>query len=180
MEQSPAISDILEPGWMWTRIRTSLERGVQHLARMSFGRSNRWSAAEFPYLPPAKNSTRSDGLNSRSLPISASLFGSVFCARTNLTRVHLLYERDSGHPVWRKFSYGVLCFILKHIPLILKVFLQYDLHHRAGVKPAQQSDDVSSTGQQPWSNIVGLVWHRRDIEVRIARILLILLGCVWE
>ena len=32
----------------------------------------------------------------------------------------------------------MLCFILKHIPVVLKVFLQYELHRRAGVKLARQ------------------------------------------
>ena len=29
---------------------------------------------------------------------------------------------------------------------------------------AQQSDDVSSAGRQPWSNFTGLVYHQRDDE----------------
>jgi hypothetical protein len=45
MEESLAISDIPEPYRIWTRILTSLECGVQLLARTSFGRSNRWSTA---------------------------------------------------------------------------------------------------------------------------------------
>ena len=41
MEESPTIYDIPEPCQIWTRIWMSLGRGVQLLARTSFGRSNR-------------------------------------------------------------------------------------------------------------------------------------------
>ena len=41
MEESLAIHDILEPCQIWTGIWMSLGRGIQHLARMSFGGSNR-------------------------------------------------------------------------------------------------------------------------------------------
>ena len=41
MEESLAIHDIPEPCQIWTGIWTSLGRGVQLLARTSFGRSNR-------------------------------------------------------------------------------------------------------------------------------------------
>ena len=41
MEESLAIHDIPEPCQIWTGIWMSLGRGVQLLARMSFGRSNR-------------------------------------------------------------------------------------------------------------------------------------------
>ena len=34
---------------------------------------------------------------------------------------------------------------------------------------AQQSDDVSSAGRPPWSNVVGLVWHRRVGEDHIGK-----------
>ena len=98
MEESLAIHDIPEPCQIWMGIWMSLGRGVQLLARTFFGRSNRLSAEEFLYLPPLKISARSDRPNSGNLPISASLFGSVFCAKTNPTRVRLFYERDFGHP----------------------------------------------------------------------------------
>ena len=41
MEESLAIHGISEPCRIWMGIRTSLERGVQHIAQTSFGRSNR-------------------------------------------------------------------------------------------------------------------------------------------
>ena len=34
----------------------------------------------------------------------------------------------------------------------------------------QQSDVVSSAGRQPWSNVVGLVWHLRDGEDHIGNV----------
>ena len=43
---------------------------------------------------------------------------------------------------------------------------------------AQQCDDVSSAGRPPWSDVVGLVCHRRDGEDYIGKILIILVGCV--
>ena len=92
---------------------------------------------EFLYLPPLKISARSDRPNSGNLLISASLFGSVFCAKTNPTRVHLLYEQDFGHPFLKEVLYGVLCFVLEHIPLTLRSF-EHDLQHHAGVKPVRQ------------------------------------------
>ena len=42
---------------------------------------------------------------------------------------------------------------------------------------AQQNDDVSNAGRQPWSNIAGLVWHQHDVEDHVQKILK-LEGCV--
>ena len=89
MEESPTIYDIPEPCQIWTGIWTSLGRGLQSPARRSFGRSNRSSTAEFPYLPPLQISARSDGSNSGNLPMSGPIFGSVFCANTDPTRIHV-------------------------------------------------------------------------------------------
>ena len=89
MEESPTIYDIPEPCQIWTGIWTSLGRGLQSPARRSFGRSNRSSAVEFPYLPPLQISARSDGSNSGNLPMSGPIFGSVFYANKDPTRIHI-------------------------------------------------------------------------------------------
>ena len=80
---------IPEPCQIWTGIWTRVGRGLQSPSRRSFGRSNRSSAAEFPYLPPLQISARSDGSNSGNLPMSGPIFGSVFCANTDPTRIHV-------------------------------------------------------------------------------------------
>ena len=135
MEESLPIHDISEPCQIWTGIWMSLGRGVQLLARTSFGRSNRWSAVEFLYLPPLKISARSDRPIFGNLPISALLFGSIFCAKTNPTWVHLSSWTGYRTTFLEEYLCRVLCFVPEHIPL--KSF-EHDLQHHAGVKPVRQ------------------------------------------
>ena len=137
MEESPAIYDIAEAYRIWIAIWTSLERGIQSLALTLFGRSNRSYYAEFPYLSPLKISARSDRSNSRNLPISASLFRSIFCARMNPTQVHLCYEWDFGHPFCRNLFLGYCVWFPNTCSQILLLF-GGNLHPHAGVKPARQ------------------------------------------
>ena len=115
MEESPAIYDIPEARRVRMGIWTSLGRGLQSLARRLFGRSNRSSSAEFPYLPRLKISARSDRSNFGNLPISASLFGSVFCANTNPTQFIFFYEWDIGQPFWKNLFLGYCVFVSEHM-----------------------------------------------------------------
>ena len=78
-----------EPCQVRTGIGTSLGHGLQSPAQRFFGRSNRSSTAEFPYLPPLQISARSDGSNSGNLLMSGPIFGSVSCANTDPTRIHV-------------------------------------------------------------------------------------------
>ena len=136
MEESPAISDIPEPCRIWTGIRTSLERGVQHLARMSFGRSNvdLLQNSHIYHLPNIQLDPTIQTLRNFRL---VHHFSDLFSARERIRPEFISFINGISDILFEgRFSHGGLCFILKHIPLILKVFLQYDLHHRAGVKPA--------------------------------------------
>ena len=71
-----------------------------------------------------------------NLPISTSLLGFVFCAKTNPTRVHLFMNGISDI-LLKEVLYGVLCFVSEHISLTLKSFVD-DLPYHAGVKPVRQ------------------------------------------
>ena len=121
MEESLSIYDIPEPCQIRTGIWMSLGCGLQSPARRSFGRSNRSLAAEFPYQPPLKISARSDRPNSGNLPTSASLFGFIFCARTNLTRIHLFMNGISDILFEGSFVWGIVFCSQTH-PTNFKVF----------------------------------------------------------
>lgn len=135
MEESPGIADIPRPCRIWAEIHASSGRRVQWSARTSFGRSNRSSAAEFSYQQPLKICARSDGSNSRKRPRSASIFESVFSAKTNPTRVHLFFMDGLSDVLFEGNFFVGYCVLFTNMYLQILSLFRSALHCRTGVKP---------------------------------------------
>ena len=67
----------------------------------------------------------------------------LFSARKRI-RPEFIFFMNGISDILFEGSFRMGCCVLKHIPVVLKVFLQYELHRRAGVKPARQHHSTAA------------------------------------
>ena len=71
-------------------------------------------------------------------------FSDLFSARKRIRPEFVFFMNGISDILSKEVLYGVLCFVPEHIPVVLKLFLQYELHRRAGVKAARQHHSTAA------------------------------------